>query len=272
MSKSQRIRYVIISVFALQPILTFADEPMQMSDLQGFDTSQDDVLNGLDEQFGAEPDGFCINSETSPNGYHYSDGTTICQYYGWWCNKTSGTISYQQAGVTTGASVVIGSSEAVNNTDADVTQDVTVSGTQTSETSYSSSITTGLTWNESFTLKGKFTSGISYDVTTTVGESNSQSSSWEVSDSITVTVPPQSSVVVNMVGAMQNDTVNYSMPIELADDCSFGANFPNQVNGHYFWATSGASLLNQTSGTVTGQIQNATQVDIQLQVEKAQPL
>ena len=247
-------------------------EPLRMSDLQGLGTSQSDVINGLTREFGKQPDGFCINGETSPGGYRYGDGTTICQHYGWWCNKTAGQISYYHQGVSQGPTVVLGSATLYNTSNQTVQQTAAIAGTKTSTTSHSSSITAGMSWESSFQLMGTFSTGIGFNISTTVGQSSSKEESWQISQSVTVAVPPYSQIKVELTGVMTEATMGFSMPIEVASNCYVGANFPSQVNGHYFWAAGGRGLFNRTSGTVSGEIRNATQMDLQLRVGPVEPL
>lgn len=249
-----------------------AAEPLLFSDLQGLGSSVDSVTKKIEKKFNATPDGFCINDNGTSGAYLYENGTTVCTNYGWWCNKTAGEVTYQDGGTNKGSSTVLGTQIVENASDEEVTQTVTVTGVKTSSTTISSSITTGLELKASFTVTGVFETGVGFNMSTTVGNSQEDSNQWRVGETVTVKVPPNSKVELEIAGTIATSTVGFSFPVELTEGCYFGANFPHRVNDHYFLHVKGKDVLKHTHGTVTGTLTNVTQIDIKAKVSEATPL
>ncbi len=51
-----------------------------------------------------------------------------------------------------------------------------------------------------------------------------------------------------------------------------GANFPDRVQGHYFWFNDVGTLLPQTSGTLSGTITGTSAFNVQTNAGQAQPI
>ena len=127
-----------------------------------------------------------------------------------------------------------------------------------------------MTFSESVTLEGVFQMGMQFNVSATVGQSGSTTVNKGASSTVTVTVPPKSQVKVDMVATMKTETMDFSAPIQVTG--MFGANFPDRVQGHYFWFADAGTILPQTSGTLTGKINGTAAFDVQTHINPAQPL
>ena len=52
----------------------------------------------------------------------------------------------------------------------------------------------------------------------------------------------------------------------------FGANFPDRVNGHFFWFADAASALPKTSGTIQGTIRRTSVFNVQTELGAVESL
>ncbi|MGM9944942.1 MAG: ETX/MTX2 family pore-forming toxin [Lysinibacillus sp.] len=237
------------------------------SDLPSLNSSPESVRNAFKSAFGnVNPDGISVNSET----YFNAVKPAITERYGHPCYKTLGEFSYTKGNSASPTSVIVGSNIVVNYGDEVATMTLEVQGSWQNEQTWSSESTTGLTISSSFTIEGVFESGIEFSVSTTVGESRTESESKTATASIEVTVPPKSKKKVVMVGTLKKEFVNYRAPISV--NGMFGANFPKKVKDHYFWFLDASTVLNQTSGEITGTIKNASVFDVHTEIGQTEPL
>ena len=241
-------------------------ELFSFSDLPAVDSSPTAVRQKFQDTFGKNPDGICVNSET----YFNAVKPAITQQYGHPCYKALGVFEYQEAASQPPQSAIVGSNYAINNGSEEAQISLTVDGSWSEETSWSSSTTTGLTISEEFTIEGVFKLGASFSVSTTVGESKSNTVAKSSSASVTVTVPPKSKKKIQMVGTLQEEAMNFQAPIAVQG--MFGANFPDRVQGHYFWFLSAGQVLPQTTGEIQGTIKHTAVFNVQTEIGETEPL
>ncbi|MBO9622213.1 MAG: ETX/MTX2 family pore-forming toxin [Sphingomonas sp.] len=240
-------------------------EYLVWSDLQALSSSPSAVRDKFGAMYGETPDGIALNDTT----YYNAVSPPITQQYGHYCYKTLGEISYSEEGQQADQAVV-GSNTAFNYGDDPASISLTVNGGWAETTGWSTSVTTGMTFSESVTLEGVFQMGMQFNVSATVGQSGSTTVNKGASSTVTVTVPPKSQVRVDMVATMKTETMDFSAPIQVTG--MFGANFPDRVQGHYFWFADAGTILPQTSGTLTGKINGTAAFDVQTHINPAQPL
>lgn len=236
------------------------------SDLQALNSSPDDIRSKFASIFGKTPDGIALNDDT----YYNAVNPPITQQYGHYCYKTLGTVTYTEGAQISPTQAVVGSQTVRNTGDSDVTMSVTVNGAWEETTSWSSSVTTGMSFTEKVTLEGVFEMGTTFNVSSTVGQGGSSSVSNGASATVSVTVPAHSQVAVQMVATMKKEQMDFSAPIDVTG--MLGANFPDRVQGHYFWFESIGNLAPKTSGTLTGTIEGTSAFDVSTVVGKAEPI
>jgi hypothetical protein len=241
-------------------------EYLRFSDLDALGSSPAAVRAAFNKIFGAEPDGIALNDET----YFAAVRPPITQQYGHFCYKDMGVIQYTRGPTEDHGQTVITTNFAVNRSDQSATIGVSLAGNVSSTTTVSSSVTQGMSFNAGITLEGVFELGMSYNMSVKAGQSSSQQTSSTQTASVEVSVPPRSMKRVEMVGRMKRQTVYFNAPIDVSG--VFGANFPDPVNGHYFWFYPTGALLPRTSGEVTGTIHNVSTFDIQTEIGPAEPL
>ncbi len=241
-------------------------EKLSFTDLPALNSSPESVRQAFTNKFGTKPDGISVNSET----YFNAVKPAITEQYGHPCYKRLGDFNYTKGDGKPPTSAIVGSNVAVNYGDEEATMTLEVQGSWQSEQSWSSESTTGLTISSKFTIEGFFESGMEFSVSTTVGESKTESESRTATASVQVTVPPRSKKKVTMVGTLKKESMDFRAPISV--DGMFGANFPKRVQDHYFWFLGASSVLNQTTGEITGTIKNTAVFDVHTEIGKTEPL
>lgn len=241
-------------------------EYLTWSDLTALNSSPSDVRDKFQSIWGDNPDGIALNDTT----YYNAVTPAITQQYGHYCYKTLGQTAYSEGPQTSPTQAIVGSNTAYNNSNQPATISLTVDGAWSETTGWSSSVTTGMTFSTEITLEGVFKMGMSFNGSATVGQSGSSSVSKGSSATVSVTVPPNSKITVDMVATMQTETLDFSAPIQVSG--MMGANFPNRVQGHYFWFNDVGSLVPQTSGTLTGSIQGTSAFHVQTHIGAAEPI
>jgi hypothetical protein len=83
-------------------------------------------------------------------------------------------------------------------------------------------------------------------------------------------VPAKNKKKVSMIGILKKACVNFEAPIQVQG--MFGANFPDKVKGHYFWFLGAETVLNQTTGKLTGSIKNGSVFDVQTEIGPSEPI
>jgi hypothetical protein len=239
---------------------------LSFSDLPGLDSSPDAVRSKFQKIYGKKPDGIALNNET----YYNAVNPPITQQYSHYCYKTLGKYEFSEMSSEPPQDAIVGSNTAYNKGDTEAEIALTVNGAWTEETSYSSSITTGMTFTEEFTIEGVFKMGMSFSVSATVGQSKTSSVQKGASSTVTIKVPPRSKVTVQMVATMKKEKMGFKVPISVSG--MFGANFPDRVNGHYFWFNSASEILPKTSGAISGVIEGTAAFDVQTEIGKATPI
>ncbi|MDY6857355.1 MAG: hypothetical protein SWO11_22155 [Thermodesulfobacteriota bacterium] len=158
----------------------------------------------------------------------------------------------------------------MNNGDQEAEISLSVQGAWTDTTGWSSSVTTGMTFSEEFTIEGVFKMGMSFSVSATAGKSGSSSVSKSSSATVTVKVLPKSKVTIQMVATMKKEKMDFKVPIDVSG--MFGANFPDRVQGHYFWFLSASELLPKTSGEISGTIEGTAAFDVHTEIGKTESI
>ena len=241
-------------------------EYLAWSDLSALGSSPSAVKEAFNSQWGTEPDGIALNDTT----YFNAVSPPITQQYGHYAYKTLGEINYTEGTQSSNEGAVVGSNTAYNRGDAPITISLTVDGSWSESQSWSSSVTAGMTFSEEISLEGVFKMGMSFSVSTTVGESNSKGNTKGSSATVSLTVPPMSMIKVEMVATMVTETMDFTAPIQVTG--LMGANFPDRVQGHYFWFNDVGTLLPQTSGTLSGTITGTSAFNVQTNAGQAQPI
>ena len=241
-------------------------EYMTFDDLQGVDSSPNGVREALSKEFGKTPDGICVNKET----YFNAVKPAITERYGYYCYKRLGQYEFTSDDVEPLQQAIVGSNTAINQGDSSATIQLTVNGSWSDSTGYTSSVTTGMNFSTQFDIEGAFKMGTEFSISVTAGSSHSSSVSKSASSSVSVTVPPRSKVKVDMMADMKKEKLGFKVPIEISG--MFGANFPNLVKGHYFWFLDARTVLPKTSGEITGVINGTRSFAVQTIIRKAEPL
>lgn len=236
------------------------------SDLPGLDSSPDAVRSRFQEIYNKRPDGIALNDET----YYSAVIPPITQQYSHYCFKTLGDVQFGESSSEPPAQAIVGSNTGRNEGDSEAEIGLIVNGVWNEETGYSSSITAGLTYSAEFGIEGVFKMGSSFSVSVTAGQSKSSSVQRGASATVTVKVPPRSKVTVQMVATMKKEKLSFQVPISVSG--MFGANFPDRVQGHYFWFNSASEILPKTSGVISGIIEGTAAFDVQTIIGKPTPL
>jgi len=236
------------------------------SDLSALDSSPAAVREKFADIYSENPDGIALNDTT----YYNAVKPPITVQYSHYCYKTLGKITYTEGTPTSPTQAIVGSNTAYNYGDTPAKVGLQVDGAWSETTGWSTSVTTGMTFSEQITLEGMFKMGMSFDVQVTIGQSGSNTVQKGSSATVTVTVPPHSKVEVDMVATMKTETMNFSAPIDVSG--MMGANFPDPVQGHYFWFNDVNTLLPKTSGTLTGSIEGTAAFDVQTVIKPAEPI
>ena len=172
-----------------------------------------------------------------PDDVHVNEG--ICVEYDHYCYNRLGQVHTGAKG-TTVVSDVRASRDLENDTDEDITHEVTLSTqfsnsatltvTNSSEFSFTAGITVGAkelgleaSFSESFTFRNE------------AGSSSTHSRSTTISDKVTVTVRPHSKMHIELVVTWKKMSEDFEIPITISG--MTGANFPHRVGqgGHYYW-------------------------------------
>lgn len=237
------------------------------ADLDALGSSPADVRSYFASLYnGVTPDGIALNDQT----YYNAVKPAITQQYSHYCYKRLGEIKYGEGVQTKPTQAVVGSNTAFNNGDTEATIGLTVAGAWTETTGWSSSVTAGMTFSSEITLEGVFKMGMSFSVSTTIGKSGSSSVNKSSSATVNVKVPAHSKLKVDMVATMKTEKMDFSSPIQV--DGMLGANFPDRVNGHYFWFQPISALVPKTSGTLKGTIEGTSAFDVQTHIGQAVPI
>ncbi len=230
-------------------------EKLSFSDLQSIGSSPAAIKAAFNKVLGKEPDGICFNSET----YFDAVKPAITEQYGYLCYKEVGTPSYTSLGTQPGGDVVIGSTTAINESDAPANISVEVSGSWNQVTSWNVNQSVGLSFNTAFSFTPLFSIGGSVSYTTSIDQGGSKSSEYSVKYSVSVEVPARSKKDITVMAKTTKESMGYELPIVIEGD--FGANYGKKVDGHYFWFLSAGEVLPFTTGIQKGTIDNVTRSD-----------
>jgi len=241
-------------------------ELLAFSDLAALNSSAEAVGKRFQQAYLMAPNGIAVNSETAGKS---PVQPAITQAYSHPCYKMIGAIEYKP-GTVTNHTRVVGSTWAINEGTSPVSVTVSVTGGWSETTEWTSSASISLGLNASLTIQGVFSSGVSFNVTTSIGKSDSNQTKEDVTSSVTLNLQPKTKVPVFLVATMEQEEVTFSAPI--AVEGMFGANFPNKVNGHYYWFMSADQALPVTSGVVTGRIADTHSMKTEVKVGEAVPI
>jgi len=172
-----------------------------------------------------------------PDDVHVNEG--ICVEYDHYCYNHLGSVHTGAKG-TTVVSDVKASRELENDTDEEITHEVSLSTqfsssatltvTNSSEFSFTAGITVG---SKELGLEASFSESFAFK--NEVGSSSTQSRSTTISDKVIVTVPPHSKKHIELVVTWRKMSADFEIPITISG--ATGANFPRRVGngGHYYW-------------------------------------
>ena len=155
-------------------------QALSFNDLPALNSSPAAVRQKFNDLYKKNPDGISVNDET----YFNAVTPAITQQYGHPCYKTLGEFNYVEAASKPPSDAIVGSNYATNDSDEEATITVTVEGAWSQTQSWSSETTTGLSFTEEFTLEGVFKVGTTFNVSTTVGQSKSNTVSKTASASV----------------------------------------------------------------------------------------
>lgn len=251
---------------ALASEANMPQEYLSFNDLAGLDSSPNAVREKFKDIFGIQPDGIALNKET----YYDAIQPPITEQYGHYCYKKLGQYTFSNDTSNPPENAIVGTNTAYNYGDTEAEISLSVQGQWSETVGWSSSITSGLTFSQEFGIEGIFKMGMSFSVSVTAGRSGSSSTTRTATATVSVKVPPRSKVEVSMVGIMQSESMDYSVPIAVSG--MFGANFPKRVNDHYFWFYSAESLLPKTSGVISGTIKGTSVFNVHTEIGKAEPI
>ena len=242
-------------------------ELLTLSDLPSLNSSPESIRSAFKSKFdNVIPAGISVNNETSLNAVE----PAITERYSQYCYKTLGKFSFTKGSIASPTSVIVGKNVVINYGDEITTVTLELQGSWKNEQTWSSESVTGLPFSSKFTIEGVFESGAEFSVSTTVGESRTESESKTASTSIEVTVPPKSKRKVFMIGTLKKEFVHFSAPISV--NGLFGANFPEKVKNHYYWFLDASNALNTTSGKIVGTIKRSSVFNIHTEIGQTEPL
>ncbi|MEU9123075.1 ETX/MTX2 family pore-forming toxin [Streptomyces sp. NPDC048506] len=241
-------------------------EKFTLGDLGSVESSPYAVRAAFAELYGEEPDGIAVNDET----YFAAVRPPITVTYGHPCLKRLGEFSYHQADEGSDRSVVIGENVALNNSDQPAKIEIRLEGRYTNSVTVSSSVEAGVALSTEIGIEGAFKVGGQFSVTTTLGKETRTENTLVTTSAVTVDVPPHSRKPVRMVALMKEETVDFSVPLQVAGH--FGANWSRPVNGHYFWFEPVGKLLPRTDGLAKGTVRGVHKMQVQTEIGAAQPL
>ena len=187
------------------------------------------VENAYQSEFGQKPDQVHLNDD-------------FCKDYGWLSYNLLGETTYYNVSITPKAD--ISGERFLENTTSEayttvVTISTTMSNSATTTVTNSSSVSVGQTITVGAPALG-IGSEFSQDFTFSneVGSSSTQSTEVTISDSVKVTVPPGAHYRVYLQVKWDSRSEEWEMPVEIDRSGLTGAQFPNTVQGHYYWAMS----------------------------------
>lgn len=241
-------------------------EYLKFSDLPGLDSSPVDVRDNFTKLFGREPGGIALNSET----YFEAVKPAITEQYSHYCYKSLGLYQFAEDSSGPPEQAIVGKNTAINRADTEAEITLSVQGSWNETTGWSSSITTGMSFSAEFNIEGVFKMGTSFSISMTAGKSGSSSLTKSSTASVTVKVSPRSQVTVKMVATMKKEKMNFKAPIVVSG--AFGANFPDKVNGHWFWFADASALLPKHSGEISGTIEGTAAFDVQTEIDPPKPI
>lgn len=236
---------------------------MKFSDLKGLGSSVEQVYDKFTDKYGTHPDGMSLNYEIYRRGLH------ITSKYGYWSYKTLGETEFSRESTSSPAKVTMGSDVAYNHAHTPATISLSVSGTWVDSSSYSSSITAGMSFNTEFSIEGVFKMGTSFSFSATAGQSATHSESQTYTSTVSVTLPPRSKQRVSIVGSMKTATMHFRTPITV--DGTIAANFPWRVQGHYFHYFD-IDEVASTTGEIKGEVRGTSAFDINTKIDEVVPI
>ncbi len=244
--------------------MSLVQELLSFNDLVSLNSSPNSVRQKFTDHFGKTPDGICVNDEV----YYDSVTPAITQQYGHPCYKVLGDFTYTVS-EDSPSEAIIGTNSTFNNSDSEVTISLSVDGYWSDSTTWDTSTTIGITKSAHATVL-IFSGGYDLNVSMTLGKSESVSKSMSCSSSVILNVPPRHKQTARMIGTLKKAKVRFTAPINVQG--MFGANFPDRVQGHYFWFLDSSLVLGKTSGIAEGEITCSMVFDTKVEVDKPEPL
>ncbi len=242
-------------------------EKLTFGDLDALDSSPAEVRESFKHHFNnVQPDGLALNDQTYYNAVH----PPITEQYGHPCYKHLEQFQFEPEHKGDPEKSIVGIHEAVNNSDKEARISTSVTGSWSETRTWSTSVTTGMTFSASVEIKAIFSIGGEVSVSTTIGHSNSKTLNKSSTSSVEVDVPAHSKKKVKMVATLQKERLNFHAPIRV--EGMFGANFPERVRGHYFWFLPANQVLNKTHGEVHGTIEQNSTVHVHTEIGEAEPI
>jgi len=238
-------------------------EYFSFSDLSAMGSSPAALREKIKSIYGSNPAGLAVNHET----YYDAVKPAITEQYGHWCYKTPGEYQFTSDVVDPDSQqVVAGSNYAYNRSTAPATITVQVTGSWSETDSWSSSITSGMTYSAEVGIEGILKIGSSFSISVTAGRGGSKTKTQSVTHTAAIEVPPNKKCKVSIVATQKTESMDFKVPIDV--DGYFGSNFDYPVGdgGHYFWFDHSSRVLPRQSGELTGTIKCVRAMDAQTEI------
>ena len=254
-----------------QNALTSQQQKMKISDLTAFGTSTSDINNFWNNMIGVYPDGWCINDDDYGN-ISYIYGQNPCNWWGTYAYKNLGTQKNRYSSSSPAKQVILQQVNPTNCGNAYNTFTVTVNGAESMTASFLTDADQGLTWDGGVDLEfsssdGNNGNGFDYKTTVQIGQPLQVNDSKDISQQITVQVPPQSYVPVYLVATYYKGNVYYTIPV--TGSGQFYSTYDTAVNGYNYWY-SGISYALNSDAEIFGFGQVETYFDAKVSVGAAE--
>lgn len=250
-----------------------SEEDCSFEDLEGLDSSPNDVREKFAEIYGKTPDGLAVNSE----GYYSAVSPPITEQYGYTCTKVVGDPSFTPTGSTV-ENVLLLQKTVRNFGYSEITSKVGLERTWVESVEASISFTAGFTFSFTAGVEGIASAGHEFSFSITKGKTEKTESRDTISSSDDITIPGKSKVFVTSYAVVRKDKLDYTLPLSIHGH--FGANFPDRVRPvdgstdteAYFWFQPVSNILPKTDGIASGEVLDAHRIDFKTEVGAAEPL
>jgi len=249
-------------------------EPFTFADLATVGMSKIDVINHFRAYERPEIGQVkCVwfNDECYANPY-LGDGRVKCvdPEYKSSVRKRIDSITYRPSRFTQPTSRVLASLYTINRSDEPANKQVSVSGSQAEETSWSTSITNSWTVSSSVSIKEIFEIGGEFNQQVTVGQGGSKRQERSFSTSVEAPVPPKSRKKISLVAVSKTEIIDFDAPFSVTG--VVGIVFTKNDSEFRTYFESPVRFLPKTTGTFQGTLQFAGVFETTADIGPAEPL